>query len=63
MDEKYKAFLQELSELSKKHKITIGSCSCCDSMWLTKHDNLDGEYTAEWNQWSEYPERVAFDRK
>lgn len=34
-NEKLEAFLDELSELSRKHRIAIGGCGCCGSPWIT----------------------------
>jgi hypothetical protein len=45
--EPLKAFLAELSELSRKHKIEIGGCGCCGSPFLfpLTDKELDGRYT------------------
>lgn len=32
--EKVKAFLEELTLLSRKHEIKIDACGCCSSPWL-----------------------------
>lgn len=32
-------FLMGLAKLTKKYGISIGSCGCCDSMWLTELEN------------------------
>lgn len=34
-------FLQELAELSRKHKIAIGGCGCCGSPWLYYEEGDD----------------------
>jgi hypothetical protein len=31
-------FLEELTELSKKHGIYIAACGCCGSPWLLRFD-------------------------
>jgi hypothetical protein len=36
-----KEFLKEYEILCKKYNITINSCGCCDSPWLT--DSCDGK--------------------
>jgi hypothetical protein len=41
-----KNFLTELTQLTKKYKITIGACGCCSSPWLFSEPELkDGKYT------------------
>lgn len=45
--ENMKAFLVELSELSRKHGITIGGCGCCDSPYVGGEKNLKGRYTVD----------------
>jgi hypothetical protein len=38
-------FLQELNELTRRHKIKIGGCGCCGSPWLEDcSTELPGEY-------------------
>ena len=32
MDERLEKFLEELTELSRKHKIILSACSCCESI-------------------------------
>jgi len=49
------AFLAELTELSRKHRIAIGGCGCCGSPWLfdlerkptseVAYDGDDGKYS------------------
>lgn len=34
-------FLRELSELTKKHGISIGACGCCGSPFLTELEGDD----------------------
>ena len=34
MNEDVKRFLDELTQLTLKHKIAIGGCGCCNSPWL-----------------------------
>lgn len=40
MTDQEQAFLSELSELTKRHKITIGGCGCCGSPFLTAHSEI-----------------------
>lgn len=39
-----KAFVKELTELSKKYKIIIGGCGCCGSPFLSEMENENGQY-------------------
>lgn len=39
--EEIEAFLKDLAELTKRHKIVITGCGCCDSPSL---DDLDGSF-------------------
>ena len=32
-------FLNELTALTRKHKIVIGGCGCCGSPWLSTENN------------------------
>lgn len=43
-EEAVKAFLEELSALTRKHRIEIGGCGCCGSPSLTKvrDDQVEG---------------------
>lgn len=41
MTEAEQAFLTDLTELTRKHKITIGGCGCCGSPHLTGHNEID----------------------
>lgn len=53
-DERQAAFLAELTELSRRHRIAIGGCGCCGSPWLTEltptptdvmiYEGVDGKY-------------------
>ena len=36
MTNKNQAFLDDLTELSKKHNIWIGGCGCCESPWANE---------------------------
>jgi len=45
-------FLQELSALTRKYKIEIGGCGCCDSPYLT--DLLENEQAESWGY--KYPD-------
>lgn len=38
------AFLQELTALTRKHKIAIGGCGCCGSPFLCGTELLNGLY-------------------
>jgi hypothetical protein len=41
-DEQLRAFLIELSELSRKHGLLIGGCGCCGSPYIMrKEDNQE----------------------
>lgn len=50
-------FLEELTALTQKHEIILGSCGCCSSIYTNKvHPNnpdgylgLSGHYTADEN--------------
>jgi len=42
--EQIESFLEDLSELSRKHGITIDGCGCCGSPGLSLTDNLTGSY-------------------
>jgi hypothetical protein len=50
MTEKEKAFLDELTELSKKHGLIIDGCGCCGSPYFDEFagsfgaKNINGEY-------------------
>ncbi len=46
MSDKIGAFLSDLSELSNKHGVTIHSCGCCHSPWLSEN-NARGSYTID----------------
>lgn len=45
---KLEKFLEELSELTKKHGLAIGGCGCCDSPWI---DNLETDEEEAGNLW------------
>jgi hypothetical protein len=56
------AFLQELSELSRRYGITIGGCGCCGSpmLYFEEASPLQGEYDVDeynsnlgWNERTE----------
>lgn len=54
--ENLKAFLKELSALTRKHKISISGCGCCGSPYLQEisdEDASDAEYEVLGN-----PERL-----
>ena len=38
------AFLQELTELTRKHKVAIAGCGCCGSPFLDSTELLNGVY-------------------
>lgn len=33
----YESFLKELTELTKKYRIVIGGCGCCQSPWMSAY--------------------------
>ena len=43
---KLKPFLAELAELTRKYRIEIGACGCCNSPWVDdlSLDKLEGKY-------------------
>jgi hypothetical protein len=45
-DDRVKAFLKDLTELSRKHHIAIGGCGCCGSPYLSDipDEKLDDIY-------------------
>ena len=43
--ERLDGFLNELSELTKKYKLSIGGCGCCGSAWID--DEINGKCVAE----------------
>lgn len=48
-NEKVKAFMDELTELSRKHGIVLDSCGCCNSIALLEfgektHRTKEGSY-------------------
>ena len=51
-DEQTKAFLNDLCHIMLKHRITVFSCGCCQSPWLTKltHDEVANGGHAEVNE-------------
>lgn len=48
MDKK-EAFLNELSELSKKHGMFIGGCGCCDSPFIYVDKKEESLARIDWN--------------
>ena len=40
-DPETEQFLLELTELTRKHKVRIGACGCCNSPWVTKVEKND----------------------
>lgn len=40
MTNEEKAFLADLTQLTKKHKLVIGGCGCCSSPYLEARDTL-----------------------
>lgn len=49
-------FLKELSELSKKYKMYIGGCGCCDSPYI---DDENGKEVAARLTWDYQNERYT----
>lgn len=46
--ERSKLFLEELTQLSKKHRIAVNGCGCCGSPYLSDiPEELIDEYDAE----------------
>lgn len=43
MNTKDEDFLEELTKLTKKHKIFIGGCGCCGSPYLVDFNSVAGE--------------------
>lgn len=43
-EEQINKFLEELSKLSREHKVVIGGCGCCGSPFLMPMSN-DGKYS------------------
>ena len=51
--EKVVAFVRELAELTRKHKVSISGCGCCGSPRLTESVedyNAEAGYSVEENQ-------------
>lgn len=45
----YAEFVAELSELSRKYKVWVGGCGCCNSPFLEPEDDMyDGDVTVEY---------------
>ena len=38
-EQRARAFLRGLTELTRKYEIEVGSCGCCSSPWLNDQDN------------------------
>ena len=47
-EEQVKLFLEELTELTRKHSIEIGGCGCCGSPFLSEIEDADknGHYVS-----------------
>jgi len=43
-EDEVKAFVRELSKLSRQYKIIVNACGCCNSPFLTSMSNDDGRY-------------------
>ena len=58
MTDAEQAFLNDLTELTKKHKIEIGGCGCCGSPWLTAKEDIHqhGRYIIN----KSYTQQVVF---
>ena len=69
--DKERAFLLELTALSRKHNIVIGGCGCCGSPWIDKEDCSNpaagygsGNCDVEWlspgdDQWEKHGQTVV----
>lgn len=46
-DAKFKEFMDELTQLSKKHGVVVCGCGCCSSPYLLSMETseVDGGYT------------------
>lgn len=42
-------FLKELSKLSKKHKVYIGGCGCCNSPYADDDNSKEVFQNLEWD--------------
>lgn len=58
MTDQEQAFLNELTALTKKHKISIGGCGCCGSPYLTAHPEIkpEGRYIIN----GSYADQIVF---
>jgi hypothetical protein len=51
---KVEAFLEELTKLSKKHGLVISGCGCCESPYVMKMKNSQGQYCAAIHDGTDY---------
>jgi hypothetical protein len=45
LEERQDAFLRDLTELTKKHSISIESCGCCGAIWLREAEPEISQYS------------------
>ena len=62
--ERARAFLTELTELSRKHGMVLASCDCCNSMFVVTLDDEElaapnGRYTSRPSSNTGYPQLLC----
>lgn len=63
-EHKFDKFLEELSELSRKHKFVIGGCGCCGSPFINTYDeDVDGRYTVALSPDGESADELTWKRE
>jgi hypothetical protein len=61
-EEQVQAFLADLSELSRKHRVIIGGCGCCGSPFISSMD-AEGHYKLGRDSYYEYPAGLQWAKK